>query len=167
MLPCLSIELWQRSIMSTPSPSFEIVTLVNRSDMETLQTALRRWGFFVYQLDGAQVTDRRSFLNAVTQTLSLPAGFGIQSWHGFQDHLWGSLCGVEASHVAFIWQDADQMLSGGLGDLLTAVSIFEETGRRVYNFTESGFPHEMDFTLFLVGDGANFPPFPYALPDDD
>jgi hypothetical protein len=148
------------------SPSFEIVTLVNRSDLDTLRVALRRWGFFAYHLDGAQVTDRRSFLAEATKTLSLPSGFGIQTWHGFQDHLWGSLCGVNESRVAFLWQDADQMLNGGLADLLAAVSVFEETARRVYNFTESGFPHEMDFTLFLVGAGPNFPPFPHALPDD-
>lgn len=148
-------------------PSFGIVTLVAQSDLETLRAALSRWGYVLYQLDGAQVKDRRSFLTAATQTLSLPPGFVVQSWDGFQDRLWGSLCGVEASHVAFIWQDADQMLNGGLGDLLSAVSIFEETARRVYNFTESGFPHEMDFTLFLVGAGPNFPRFRYALPDVD
>jgi hypothetical protein len=142
---------------SLPS-TLGLVTLVNQADLDPLNHALRNWGHRVFVLDGSSVRTAETFLAQAAHDLPL-AQRSHYDWAGFPDDLWGWLINVEDQEVSIIWSHADNMLNGGLADLLIAVDCIQGAARQVYDSSESGLSQEIILRLLLLGEGANFPPF--------
>lgn len=143
----------------SPQPTLGLVALVNQADLDTLTRTLGRLGHQVFVLDGNGVRDGETFLAQAAHDLPL-AQRSQYDWAGFPDDLWGWLINVEDHEVSIIWSHADNMLNGGLADLLFAVDCIQGAARQVYDPSQSGLPQEIILRLFLLGEGANFPSFP-------
>jgi hypothetical protein len=144
---------------ASPLPTLGLVTLVNQADLDRLNHALSHWGHQVFVLDGSGIHNAETFLVRAAQDLSL-AQRSQYDLAGFPDDLWGWLMTVEDQEVSIIWSHADNMLNGGLADLLLAVDCIQGAARQVYDPSQSGLEHEIILRLFLLGNGANFPSFP-------
>lgn len=136
---------------------FGIINCVHKADENRLCALLRNEGAHILYLHGDNIHDAASFLRQVERELPMPPELEPHNWDAFADCLWSGLAEIAAAHVAVLWTEADRMLHGGLPDLLTAVSCFEQTARSV-GTTEYGFPHPLLFQVFLLGEGENFPP---------
>ena len=137
--------------------SLGLVTLINKASLPDLEAALSEWRYHSLYLKGDVVHDEQTFLAQATQDLPMPVGLRPKSWSGFMDGLWEGLGGIKENQVAIIWTHADNMLSGGLSDLIKALDCLTTLARQVYNPTETGFSREMTLKVFLIGDGPNFP----------
>ncbi len=137
--------------------SFGIVNLINQASLPHLEAALSDWQYHRVYLKGSEIHDEQTFLAQAGQDFPMPAGLHPKTWSGFTDGLWEGLGGIKENQVAIIWTHADNMLSGGLSDLIKALDCLTTLARQVYNPTETGFSREMILKIFLVGDGPNFP----------
>jgi hypothetical protein len=144
---------------ASPLPTLGLVTLVNQADLDSLNHALHNWGHRVFVLDGSGIRTAETFLAQAAHDLPL-AQRSHYDWAGFPDDLWGWLINVEDQEVSIIWSHADNMLNGGLADLLIAVDCIQGAARQVYDSSESGLSQEIILRLLLLGEGANFPSFP-------
>jgi hypothetical protein len=126
-----------------------IVNLVRAADHDALVALLGSHGFYTIVLHGRRVRDKSSFLRAASEQL-LPSDTS-QNWSSFAD-LWRSaIWNLDVGMSALIWTATDQMLQGGLADLLDAVDILTGISRELYAQNRAT-------VTFLVGNGANFPP---------
>lgn len=136
---------------------FGIINCVQSADEARLRVLLQSENVRIFVLQGAHVHDAASFLRQVGLDLPREPDLEPGNWDGFVDCLWGGLAELDSSHVAILWTDAHRMLEGGLPDLLTAISCFEQVARSLYA-PESNLPSPMTLQVFLLGDGTNFPP---------
>jgi hypothetical protein len=135
------------------------VSCFHQSSLTQLQQALERAGYRVLRLEGAEATDKESFLAQVERDLPMPEGLDPGNWDAFADCLWGGLRELDDGRVAVVWTHAEVLLEHNLQTLLKAVGILTDTVRSV-STTEYGFSHDMLLRIVLIGDGPMFPPFP-------
>lgn len=135
---------------------FPLLSCVSQADLSELKTLLDREHFTVLEIDGSEVRDARSFFIQATTALPLePPLSGVVNWDAFSDSLWQGLDGLAKPRVALIWTGAQQMLEGGLPDLLTAVDVLCDVARSVRD-PLTGVATPTEVLLFLVGLGPNF-----------
>src|SRR6185312_5117661 len=104
---------------SSLPPTLGLITLVRQADLNSLVQTLERLGHQVFVLDGQEVRSGDAFLAQAAHDLPL-AQRSQYDWAGFPDDLWGWLINVEDREVSIVWSHADNMLNGGLADLLLA-----------------------------------------------
>lgn len=136
----------------------QVVNLVGSEALPDLEASLRDWEWTVWRLDGSDVIDGETLFQRATTDLPSPfPGRDTTGFDSFADSLWEAAVTSRAEDIAVVWTDAQQMLRGGLGDLLVAVSILRRLSQRL---AESTAP--TGFSTFLVGSGPNFPLPPSA-----
>jgi hypothetical protein len=134
------------------------LNLVASADVAALEAAIGGWGWALWRLGGAGVSDAASFFAQAAR--DLPAPFttrAVRDWDAFADSAWEAAALTDADAIAFLWTDVHRMLEGGLGDLLAASTALVTLVRQLAN------PSSPDATpralyVFLAGDGPNFPP---------
>ena len=128
-------------------------------DRDSIKTVLVTSGFAIFELPDDQISDIEGFFRAVVQVVPadpplplsgrLIADAFVESvWEGFR------LLGVDK--VAILWKNADNMLNGGLQDLITISDLLQEIARTLRGTGGGRLPH---FTIHLIlfGTGPNFP----------
>jgi hypothetical protein len=134
-----------------------VINFVNQSNIEHLRSELHNRGYRIFELDGKNVCDKKSFLmQAATDLPQPPELIAYDNWDAFNDNLWISLSEISETKVAFVWNDAQMMLIRGLPVLVDALDIFQSLSRQVAQAVH-GFPRPVNLTIFLVGTGDNFP----------
>ena len=133
------------------------INCVNTSELPRLRAELERDGSVVFELRGDAITDKASFLRQAAIDLPHPSGLIPHNWDAFVDCLWGGIEETNALLVAVLWTEAHRMLQGGLHDLLTAVSCFEQVAHSLFSAERESI-HPIQLVVFLIGDGENFPP---------
>lgn len=130
------------------------VNCVATTSLEALHAFLDRKGFRKLALDGREIRDADRFYQAVKTQLPLdpPLSGTTAHWDALADSLWGGIAFLEAPRVAIIWTDCDQMLTGGLPDLLIIASVLEHLSIDAIRIP-------VQLKSFLVGAGPNFPAF--------
>jgi len=139
------------------SKRFSVINFVNQSNIEHLRSELHNRGYRIFELDGKNVCDKKSFLmQAATDLPQPPELIAYDNWDAFNDNLGFSLSQSNEIKVAFVWSDAQMMLKGGLPALVVALDIFMSLSRDLAHGGH-GFPTSINLTIFLVGVGDNFP----------
>ena len=136
-----------------------VVSCVSAEHRPALEAALRTEGYALLSLDGTEVRDKLSLFRQAARDVLSGQASPPSSWDGLLDSLWQALAARDETAVAILWNDAQQMLEGGLEDLLVASRGLADVARQVAT-TEHGFPREVTLRVFLLGAGPNFPPFP-------
>ncbi len=138
--------------MSYTLPNIEglaVINLVSGADRDALVRLLGSRGFYAIEFDGRRVHDKESFLRAASKQLL--RGGTANNWSSFAD-LWRSaVWDLDVGVSALIWSAAEQMLQGGLADLIDALDILTSTSRELYTRNRT-------VVTFLVGNDVNFPP---------
>jgi hypothetical protein len=129
-----------------PRPA--VLNWVNAADAERLRTALRATELHVVELNGALVDDAAS-LFAGFETL-LGRGFAAGRWDALRDVMPEIVGQTRPEDSCLVWDHADNMLHGGLPDLVTALHLLVETSRGLGQ-------HNRRFVTHLLGEGPNFP----------
>jgi len=133
----------------SPLADVAVMNYVRSSDYEELKGLLGAAGLRIMELDGGNVFDKKTFLEAASKQLL--NGLQEHNWSSFEDLLRSEVWSLEAESVALVWTKADRMLDGGLSALITVADIFTNMSRQCYAKNRL-------FVTFLVGDGTNFPP---------
>jgi hypothetical protein len=126
-----------------------------------LATRLRTEGVVVYEIDGSTVRDAISFLAVARKRLPLdpPIANDSPNWDAFSDSLFGGidLQGEATASTSFVvmWTHVENMLEGGLPDLLHVVNVFEQVSRQLRSPVDD--EPRRSLSLVLVGEGRNFP----------
>jgi hypothetical protein len=133
------------------------VSCVSETSLGLLIEELVERSFRVFQVDGSGITGKLSFMEQAALSLPQPGDRkAAKNWDALSDNLWAELSESPEARVAFVWTHAQNMLVGGLPDLLVAVACLEELSRQVAS-TTTGFSHPLELRTFLVGSGPNFP----------
>jgi hypothetical protein len=130
-------------------PRLSVVNWVSSGDAGRLRTALGATDMQVRRLDGARITDASSLI-AAFETL-LGRGFASGGWDALRDVLPEIVGRSPSGHSCLVWDHVENMLDGGLPDLVTVLLLLVEVSR---DFAR----RELRFVTFLVGEGPNFPP---------
>jgi hypothetical protein len=130
-----------------PRPA--VLNWVNAADAERLRAALRATDLHVVELNGSLVDDAPS-LFAAFETL-LGRGFAAGRWDALRDVMPEIVGRTRSEDSCLVWDHADNMLHGGLPDLVTALDLLVETSRDFGT-------HNRRFVTYLLGEGPNFPP---------
>ena len=134
------------------------VTCVNEASLPEVTSHLTYWCFCILRLDGTAVCDRRSLITQAYHDLPNPYGYTQgDNWDTFLDVVSDGLSELPQKRITIVWTDVQNMLVGGLPDLLTAYSVFEDLAERLSAATTAERKHLI--TLF-AGTGANFPAIP-------
>jgi hypothetical protein len=138
--------------MSYTLPNIEglaVINLVSATDRDALVRLLGSHGFYTIDFEGRRVHDKESFLRAASEQLL--GGGTSNNWTSFAD-LWRSVIwDLDVGLSALIWTGAEQMLQGGLADLIDALDILTGVSRELY-------ARNRTVVTFLVGNNVNFPP---------
>lgn len=129
-----------------PRPA--VLNWVDAADEERLRTALRATNVHIVELNGALVDDAPS-LFAGFETL-LGRTFAAGRWDALRDVLPEIVGRGRSDDSCLVWDHADNMLHGGLPDLVTALLLLVETSRDLGQDNRR-------FVTFLIGEGPNFP----------
>lgn len=135
----------------------QVVNLVGTEALPDLDASLREWGWTAWRLDGSRVVDAQSLW--ARSGIDLPDPFPVRPLVGFDayaDALRAAAATSPADDVALVWTQAHQMLEGGLGDLLTAVSVLRRASQQLAALDPAAGGPTALYT-FLVGEGPNFP----------
>ena len=124
-----------------------IINLVNESSFNDVSNSLSK-SYELHVLNGKSIIDSRSFLIEFSEQI-LVAGVA-DNLSNFEDLFIDLLLRGSESRTAFIWTDVDNMLAGGLGDLIAFSDILSTITRKLY---QRGNTH---INLF-IGSGSNFP----------
>ncbi|MEO8689090.1 MAG: hypothetical protein ABI611_12850 [Solirubrobacteraceae bacterium] len=129
-----------------PRPA--VLTWVDAADAERLRTALRGTDLHVVELNGALVDDAPSLFAAFESLLG--RSFAAGRWDALRDVMPEIVGRTRSEDSCLVWDHADNMLHGGLPDLVTALHLLVETSRDLEQ-------HNRRFVTFLIGEGPNFP----------
>lgn len=130
--------------------SWGIYELVAQRDAAALRVRLAVEDCPLRELDGAAIVDGDDLFAKAAETF----GTGpISGWDSFSDRMWTALLPGEGEgdRSALVWEHADVLLAGDLGSFLLAFDVLVSTAREAYR-------KGLDVTVFLLGDGPNFPP---------
>jgi hypothetical protein len=130
-------------------PRLSAVNWVSSADADRLRVALGATDMQVRRLDGALITDASSLI-AAFETL-LGRSFASGGWDALRDVLPEIVGRSPSGHSCLVWDHVENMLDGGLPDLVTVLLLLVEVSR---DFAR----RELRFVTFLVGEGPNFPP---------
>jgi hypothetical protein len=132
------------------------ITCVSDTQVSALAEHLRYWQYEVLWLDGTGVYGRQSFMQQAYRDLPNLYGYSEGgSWATFLDVLRESLSQREPHLLVIIWTEVQNMLRGGLSDLLTVHSVFEKTIRDLAAGPSPG--DSKTLLVILTGKGPNFP----------
>jgi hypothetical protein len=139
---------------SAPEPQLSVLNYVSSSDIGALTDSLNSWAYTVLRLDGSSIHDRDSLLAQVVRDLPSFSECRPHNWSSFEDCLSHMVFQLERPKIALVWTSAQRMVQEGLADFVMTVDIMATTTRLVYD--------DILFVVFLVGDGANFPPWAHV-----
>ncbi len=96
-------------------------------DVPSLLQDASRAGYSTFVLPPERIVDRRSFFEAVRDTLPLdpPLG-GFRSWDALSDSLWEGLRMHPSERIVILWPDADRMAASAAADFESAVSVLTD-----------------------------------------
>lgn len=126
-----------------------VINLVRAADRDALVELLGSHGFYTIDFDGRRVHDKSSFLGAASEQLL--AGRPTPNWSSFADSWRNAAWDLDVGLAALIWTGVEQMLHGGLADLLDVVDVLTSVSRELY-------ANNRTVVTCLVGNDANFPP---------
>lgn len=129
-----------------PRPA--VINWVNAADAERLRTALGATDLQVLDLNGALVSDAPSLFAAFEALWG--RSFAAGGWDALRDVLPEIAGRTRSEGSCLVWDHADNMLRGGLPDLVTALLLLAEASRDLAR-------HNRQFVTFLIGEGPNFP----------
>jgi len=133
-----------------------VITCIDVECLPKLRQMLDSEGFHVVQLDGEYISDACTFYEQATRILPLdPPIVGAVNWDAFVDSVWGGLDDLGEQKVAVVWTRAENMLRGGLQDLLEIVLSFQHLASLI-STREYGIQHPVRLLVLLVGKGDNF-----------
>jgi hypothetical protein len=142
--------------MSDILKNLPTINFVRQESLEILRDSLGKKGFRVFQMDGTDVKDARSFFKKIVNVFPQdPPLSGKCNWDAFTDSLWGGLDELAQERVAFIWTRVEKMFEFGIPDLFTAIECFKDVASSVSN-PEYGISKPVELYIFLVGNGQNF-----------
>lgn len=142
--------------MSDSFRNLPTINFVRRESLEILRASLKKKGFRIFQMDGDNVKDAKSFFKKIVNVFPQdPPLSGKCNWDAFTDSLWGGLDEIAQERVAFIWTRVEEMFEYGIPDLFTALDCFKELGSSVSN-QDYGISKPVQLLIFLVGNGKNF-----------
>lgn len=108
----------------------------------------------LFILNGANIVDYDSFFKQAC--LDLPQWMDTNNWNSFLDVIRDTFDEVNEPYIDILWLDAHNMLNGNLRFLLEATDFFAGLS----NEYEKNHDQPLrGITLFLLGEGENFPAF--------
>jgi len=131
-----------------PQARFYPLNYIRASDYDTVALQLKESEYSLLTLNGALVRDTASFLTAASTDLL--QGIPAPNWSSFEDSFRDLIWTLDDRFVALVWTDAHRMLQGGLGDLVTALTLFTRVSELLKG-------NHTVLAVFLFGDGPNFP----------
>jgi hypothetical protein len=137
-------------------PLRRLVTLLDDDAYRRQRDSLVSTDTYLLEIDASGVEDRRELFVRARTALDERSGSGNNKWSWLEDQLWSSLALQPKETGVIVLRRVEDMLDRCLADLLDFVGIVTDLARRVYDFTESSFPHEMDLYLVLTGTGQSF-----------
>ena len=142
--------------MITHLQKLRIYNFVEDSYLNELKEELRQNEYYIYELNGKDITDARSLFAEIKKTLPQdPPLSGKVNWDAFLDSIWGGLDELGKEKVAIVWTNVENMLESSLPDLVTAIELFRDLALSVSN-PDTRISVPVSLTIFLVGDGNNF-----------
>jgi hypothetical protein len=130
-------------------PRLSVLNWVSSEDADRLRTALAATDLEVRQLNGALITDAASLMAAFEALLG--RSFASGGWDALRDVLPEIVGRSPTGHSCLVWDHVENMLEGGLPDLVSVLLLLVEASRDLAR-------RERRFVTFLIGDGPNFPP---------
>lgn len=119
----------------------------NNTEHQALGEQLVAAAYRVFELSGDSIRDRRSLFAAVSKDLL--QGEPVETWSGLEDSLRNALLDCRELKLALVWTSTQQMLDGGLADLVTFLDILMRISRQFYSQNRL-------LVTFLLGEGPNF-----------
>ncbi len=96
-------------------------------DLPSLLQEASRAGYSTFVLPRKSIRDRRSFFEAVRDTLPLdPPVVGSRSWDALSDSLWEGLRTYPSERIVILWPDADRMAESDPDDFEIAVNLLAD-----------------------------------------
>ena len=126
-----------------------VINLVDESAEKALRDGLLQRTFAVITLNGHGIDHREQLFEQFTAQV-IEQGV-VSNWSNLGDLLTQRLWNAEQRDTALLWTGVDDMLHGGLADLLTCVGVLTAVSRDLY-------PKNKVHLNFLLGRGPNFPP---------
>ncbi|GAC1371091.1 MAG: hypothetical protein NVSMB32_15350 [Actinomycetota bacterium] len=113
-------EQGSNQIALLPSYGVRAVNFVAGVDLGPLQEALASWTGRPIHLKGTDIVNKEAlFEELIKQHILLEP---VANWESFRQAFGGVIRG-QGVPQALIWTDADQMLQGGLADLVDAIEF--------------------------------------------
>lgn len=131
---------------------------VDERFLEEIRTTLKANGFVLYEIDGTGVTDTESLFHQLIAVLPMDPPVHTAHWDAFIDSVWEGFAKLaeeqDVTRIALIWTKVENMLAGGLSDLLDAVIVFTHLAGEL--IPQAGLKNRVEFVVFLAGSGPNF-----------
>jgi hypothetical protein len=137
-------------------PLRRVVTLLDDNTYQRQRDTFDGTDTFLLEIDASGVDDQHELFVRAGVALDQHTGTGVAKWSWLEDQLWSTLALQPKETGVIVLRNVEDMVDRCLADLLDFVSIVTDLARRVYDFTESSFPHEMDLYLVLTGTGQSF-----------
>ncbi len=142
--------------MSDSFKNLPAINFISNESLKMLRASLQKKGFNIFELDGDNVKDAKSFFKKIVNVFPQdPPLSGKCNWDAFTDSLWGGLDELAQERVAFIWTKVEEMFEYGIPDLFIALDCLKELASSVSN-PGYGISKPVQLLIFLVGKGKNF-----------
>lgn len=107
--------------------SFSTISCINKKSITELKKHLRENGYHIYEIDGTEIINAKTFFAEIVKVLPQnPPLSGRENYDAFTDSVWEGIVDLELDKVAILWTDVNNILNGGLEDLLKIVrSLFD------------------------------------------
>ncbi len=124
---------------------------VVKSPLDPLVATLKENGFTVFVIDGALISDSKSFFQHVKRVLDFPDYFG-ENWDAWDECLADFQMSL-AGPTAIVWKDADKSFMSDAKVLVQAVIDLYNLARSAGNVSNVP-PHQVE--IFLLGNMEGF-----------
>lgn len=109
------------------------------SDLEAVLGAARSGGWTLFELDGSEIVDCKSFFDRAREILPMaPPLLGSHSWDALSDSVWGGLYELDTKKLLVVWRDANQMASRARSDYDIAIEILNDLARDMGSAKDTG-----------------------------
>jgi hypothetical protein len=125
-----------------------VINYIENSYLQQLIVSFGENGVKYIVLNGDGVKDKNTLLNKFGQDVF--DGHTPDGWDQLSDLFSNLISSVESPQTAFIWTNVDQMLNGGLEDLIVCADILTGITRKFYT-------QNLVHLNFFLGEGSNFP----------
>jgi hypothetical protein len=141
---------------------FRFVNCVHQRERDLLKDFLGELRFQIFELDGAYIENKTTFLEAVNKQWPRTKELGGYGWDQWNSVFGAGLEDLESERVALIWYYPEHLINGDLPSFLIAYELLWQMAQLAITEPEQ-FSHMRTLLIFLVGNGDNFPPFSSLL----